>query len=46
VTCDLRILLHCMCVITRRHTQGVAAEEDTIREQQAEADTNKEQQLK
>jgi len=35
-----------MCVITRRHTLRAAAEEDTIKQQQAEADAIGEQQLK
>ena len=32
--------------MTSRHTRAAAAEEDTVREQQAEADTIGEQQLK
>ena len=48
MTCNLCTCytLHCVCVVTSGHTQGTAAEVDTIGEQQAEADANGEQQLK
>ena len=42
MTCNLCTCytLHCVCVVTSGHTQGTAAEVDTIGEQQAEADAN------
>jgi len=47
VTCNLHTYtLYCADAITRGHTQGAAAEMDTIGEQQAKANAIREQQLK